>query len=91
VNLISQGCFYCYENLRFWLFKLFSIGFGQLFYSHSLKLALYGVNLGLSRVFYKEFDRLFPLRLWSLRKNGIKMVSAIPPEKHTFSVCFIIP
>ena len=75
---LPRGCFetpppLCRKAfLRFW------------HYSHSLKLALYGVNLGLSRVFYKEFDRLFPLRLWSLRKNGIKMVSLIPPGKHGF-------
>jgi hypothetical protein len=28
-------------------------------YSHSLKLALYGVNLGLSARFFGGFDRLF--------------------------------
>ena len=44
-------------------------------YSHSLQLALYGVNLGLFARFIGGFDRLFLLRLWSLRKNGIKMVS----------------
>ena len=60
-------------------------------YSHSLKLALYGVNLGLFARFFGGFDRLFPLRLWSLRKNGIKMVSMIPPGKHGFPTVSIIP
>ena len=53
----------------------------QMPYSHSLKLALYPVNLGLSARFFGGFDRLFLLRLWSLRKNGIKLVSMIPSEK----------
>ena len=60
-------------------------------HSHSLKLALYRVNLGLSARLFGGFDRLFPLYLWSLRKNGIKMVSMIPPGKHSFSMLFIIP
>ena len=59
-------------------------------YSHSLKLALYRVNLGLSARVFGGFDRLFPLYLWSLRKNGIKMVSPIPPGKNGFSLQFII-
>ena len=63
----------------------------QVYYSHSLKLALYGVNLGLFARFIGGFDRLFLLRLWSLRKNGIKLVSLIPPGKHGFSTLSIIP
>jgi hypothetical protein len=60
-------------------------------YSHSLKLALSPVNLGLFARFIGGFDRLFPLRLWSLRKIGIKMVSQISFPKHNLLFfCFTI-
>ena len=43
-------------------------------YSHSLKLALYGVYLGLFARFFGIFDRDSPLYLWFCEKryqNGI--------------------
>ena len=60
---------------KFALKRLFGCVLFYWYYSHSLKLALYPVNLGLFVRFIGGFDRLFLLRLWSLRKNGIKMVS----------------
>ena len=65
----------------FGFLSYYRLWFDNCHYSHSLKLALYRVNLGLSARFFGGFNRLFPLYLWSLRKNGIKMVSRIPPGK----------
>ena len=85
IKTVSKIRLKCREHL---IYKAFST---CVYYSHSLKLALYGVNLGLFARFIGEFDRLFPLYLWCLRKNGIKMVSMIPPGKHGFPTVSIIP